>query len=398
MSRWLQLICFFTYLAGHLWAQQDRRVALVIGISAYDDHVGHLPKPLDDATSVGASLEKVGFTVTTLLDVTLNELVEGLKDFTTSVQRGDIVFVYYAGHGVQVNGTNYILPRNFSGSSSDLKTQAVPLDEVIQLLNGRAPKLKILVMDACRNNPFGAGPTGLAEMQAATYGPGTYIAMSAAPNQSALDGVFAKHLAATLQTPGLSVDEVFIRVRAAVLAESLDRQNPFSTDVQVENFYFRPTAKLPTESGPTRLAGAETAGPSPRVPTGFFGVAIPESDQYVRVSYSGFPPSITSGRALELYFRDYLKALWRLDESRVRQTLWLEATTDPNFADRQCASSLGFEVTIQYHFEDMKGQGITGRPAGSVRGMACYGSVAAETEKAATDDAIKRLRDVIFRQ
>lgn len=233
-------LVYIALLASPLWAQEGRRLALVIGISGYNDHIGQLPRPLDDARSIGKALEQDGFRVTLLLDTTHAELLQGLKSFTASVQRGDIAFVYYAGHGVQVSGANFILPRDFSGSSADLDAKAIRLDEVIQSLNDRGPKLKILVFDACRNNPFGSGREGLAEMQAAAYGPGTYIAMSAAPNQLAQDGLVAGHLVTALEVPGLSIGGVFIQVRNGVLRDSGNRQDPFSTDLQLEEFYFVP--------------------------------------------------------------------------------------------------------------------------------------------------------------
>ena len=242
----LQRLVCIVLLAYPLWAQQTRRLALVIGISAYSDRIGQLPKPLDDAKSVQTALEQDGFAVTPLLDATHDELLGGLKSFTGSVQRGDIAFAYYAGHGVQVSGANFILPRDFSGSSADLEAKAIRLDEIIQSLNDRKPKLKILVFDACRNNPFADGPNGLAQMEAAAYGTGTYIAMSAAPNESAMDGVFATHLATFLEEPGpLGWRNVHQGPRRRRRGVQGCVSIPLSTDLQIENFYFRPVAPVP---------------------------------------------------------------------------------------------------------------------------------------------------------
>ena len=100
---------------------------------------------------------------------------------------------------------------------------------------------------------------------------------------------------------------------------------------------------------------------------------------------------------MELYLRDYLMAEWRLDNPSVKQTLWLEASSDPNVYSTRCASSLGFGLVIQYRLEGGE-PSATLTPAGSISGMACYANTAADAEIAATGDAMRHLREAIFHQ
>jgi hypothetical protein len=395
MSRLQRLVCV-TILASPLWAQEARRLALVIGISAYNDQIGQLSKPLDDAQSIRTALEQDGFAVTPLLDATRIELLQGLMSFASSIRRGDIVFVYYAGHGVQVDGANFILPRDFSGSSADLKTKAVRLDEIIQSLNESGPKLKILVFDACRDNPFGTRQRGLAEMQAAAYGAGTYIAMSAAPNQPAFDGLFARHLVTALGSPGLSVGAMFIQVRNGVLKESGNRQNPFSTDLQLEEFYFLPhgatapsAQPVSTSSGTANVTRKGEAAQSERHT--FFGYANPESAACVEVMYSPseFPQEATN--ALKAYLALYLNATDRsLTECSALGSLQLRTTVHD--VGNGC-----IEVDMDYRLTPVRQSGSQAKTGMAAGRRECYGANAERTEKSATESAFASLRDVLTR-
>jgi uncharacterized caspase-like protein len=162
-------------LINPILAQSPQRLALVIGISGYDDQLGRLPSALKDTESVEGALKTVGFQVTILEDATHSELVESLSAFSARVKRGDIVLVYYAGHGVQSSGVNYILPVDFH-TSSDLEKQSLRLDTIVHQVGLRSPKLSIFVFDACRTKPFGPVRTpGLAQIQASNYGPGDNV-------------------------------------------------------------------------------------------------------------------------------------------------------------------------------------------------------------------------------
>ncbi len=222
---------------------------MVIGIGGFDARVGRLPKAENDAKSVGAALEKIGFQVTQLIDVSREDWLQETTKFTASMSAGDVVLVYYAGHGVQMNGANYLLPSDFSGVDSDVPDQGILLDGLIQRINARSPRLKIIVIDACRDNPFDKNlKPGLANMNAVAYGLGTYIAMAASPGQLATDGLFAKYFVAALARPALEVREVFTEVRKGVGGESGGREVPFGADLVSENYLLTPSnPKMPLE-------------------------------------------------------------------------------------------------------------------------------------------------------
>jgi sugar lactone lactonase YvrE len=257
-------------LAASATAQSERKLALVIGISGYEDRVGRLPKAESDAKSVGAALEKIGFRVYLLLDASRADWLPELSKFTSSIAAGDVVLLYYAGHGVQLNGGNYLLPSDFSGVGSDVTQQGILLDDVIQRINARSPKLKIFVIDACRDNPFDKNlRSGLANVNAVAYGSGTYIAMAASPGQLATDGLFARHFVDVLGIPGLEVRQVFTEVRKGVERESGNREVPFGADLLSENYILTPSnPRAPLQrvkvlkTGPVQLA---TLSPDGRV-------------------------------------------------------------------------------------------------------------------------------------
>ena len=135
-------------------AQQGRRIALVIGNSAYKN-VPALAKPQKDAAAIATSLRKVGFeTVTLTVDATREKLIDGLRAFADESEKADWAIVYYAGHGIEVNGKNYLIPTDAKlATDPDVQFKAIPLDQVMAALEG-TKKLKLVLLDACRDNPF----------------------------------------------------------------------------------------------------------------------------------------------------------------------------------------------------------------------------------------------------
>jgi WD40 repeat protein len=220
--------------------QSSRKLALVIGIGGYDDRVGRLPNAENDAKSVQKALEDIGFQVTPLFDIARADWLSEMDRFASSILVGDVVLLYYAGHGVQVNGTNYMLPSDFSAESDPSKF-GIALDDLIRKFSARAPKLKIFVIDACRNNPFNRGlKPGLADVSAVAYGDGTYIAMAASPGQLATDGLFARHFVAALGIRGLEIREIFTEVRRGVVRDSGNRELPVGADLISESYVLAP--------------------------------------------------------------------------------------------------------------------------------------------------------------
>ena len=140
-------------LPGIVTAAQEMRTALVIGNSAYSS--GPLKNPVNDATDMAAMLKNLGFSVTLKKEATLQEMDEAIEAFGNSLKRGGVGLFYYAGHGVQVNGTNYLLPIGAKiNKETDVKYQAVDANKILDEMANANNGLNIIILDACRDNPF----------------------------------------------------------------------------------------------------------------------------------------------------------------------------------------------------------------------------------------------------
>ena len=237
-------------------ASAETRVALVIGNSAYA-HGGRLTNPANDAAAVAQSLRKVGFTVVLQTDLGKNDLEAALKSFTRASAGADIALVYFAGHGVEKGGTNYLIPVDATlASDADIDFEAVPLDLVMHAVSG-ATKLKIVILDACRNNPFrdamrrSAGTRGIGQGLAKPPDPeegDMLVAYAAEAGSTAEDGTganspFATALARHLADPGVDIRIMFGRIRDDVRAATGMRQEPAVYEsLGGEQFFMSPGA------------------------------------------------------------------------------------------------------------------------------------------------------------
>ena len=214
-------------------------MALVVGINAYD-HFKGLVQAVPDASSLGAMLkEKANFTVSAVMDpATGAELRAQIDRFIRSLQPGDTVVVYYAGHGIQSQGRNYLVPADLPADESSLQKMGVAVDALLGEIARKSPALTVLMLDACRNNPLGGGTSGLASMASTAIGPNTWIEFAAEPNRTAEDGAFMRQLLAELPKPGLSLSDLFQRVRGNLAQASKGEQRPLSTNNVTINFYF----------------------------------------------------------------------------------------------------------------------------------------------------------------
>ena len=220
----------------------DRRIALVIGNSAYQN-VPLLPNPGRDATAVADALRRTGFqTVTLQTDLGKEKLVNALRAFAQLADNADWAVVYYAGHGIEMGGTNYLVPVDARLSTDrDVGFEAVPLDQVLSAVDG-AKKLRVVLLDACRDNPFASQMRrtlstasrsigrGLASIEPES---GTLVVYAAKHGETALDGdsansPFATAFIKNIQTPGLEVRRMFDFVRDDVMDMTKRRQQPFS--------------------------------------------------------------------------------------------------------------------------------------------------------------------------
>ncbi|MFK4511573.1 tetratricopeptide repeat protein [Bradyrhizobium daqingense] len=220
----------------------DRRIALVIGNSAYEN-VAALPNPVRDASLVADVLKLTGFEAVTLLtDLRKDALVNALREFAARAETADWAVVYYAGHGMEVGGVNYLIPTDARiAADREIAFEAVPVDQVLNAAE-RAKKLRLVILDACRDNPFAAQmkrtmtvasrsvSRGLAPVEPEA---GTLVVYAAKDGETALDGEgsnspFAAAFVKNVPTPGLEVRRLFDFVRDDVMEATGRRQKPFS--------------------------------------------------------------------------------------------------------------------------------------------------------------------------
>ena len=275
-ARLTRLICFFAFLIAAP-ALAEKRVALVIGNSAYK-YAPVLPNPKNDAEAMAAALKTLNFDVALGVDLDKPGMERLLQGFAEKLEKADVALVFYAGHGLMVNGANYLVPIDGKlERESDLLFQAIPAD-TIQRLMEQAQRTNIIILDACRDNPLarslarsmGTRSTaigrGLAPM---TAGIGTLIVYATAPGHQALDGEgknspFTAALLKHIATPKLEIRDVFTRVRQEVFEATKTRpqpQIPWDTSSLMASVY---------------LAGA-TDAPAPATPPGVTPPAPPAS-------------------------------------------------------------------------------------------------------------------------
>lgn len=250
--RVLSLLLFvIAGLSPAAWAEE--RIALVIGNGSYSS-VSALDNAVNDAEVMTQSLRAVGFDVTLVVNSTQIELKRAIAQFGRRLRAGGrdtVGLFYYAGHGVQSFGSNYLLPVDASLSdAADLDLVAFEASSVLRQMASARNRTNIVILDACRNNPFEDIPdlndNGLAEMKAPT---GTYLAYATAPGAVAFDGVgqnspYTAALADAIQSEGAPIEAVFKQVRVAVLEETSGAQTPWDMSSLTDDFVFRPGRQL----------------------------------------------------------------------------------------------------------------------------------------------------------
>ena len=222
------------------------KVALVIGNGAYRA-MPALRNPANDATLIASRLAGLGFDVVRIIDGDRRDFWDGLTDFGRRAQNADVALVFYAGHGVQVNGSNWLLPIDAEiQASTDLPAQAMKADDLLEIMHASGARLKLVFFDACRNNPLprslsrGAA-NGLARLEANAAG--MMIAFATSPGDVALDGSgnnspFTEALARLIATPDLEVRHLMGKVRESVYTSTGERQLPWLNEALIGEFYF----------------------------------------------------------------------------------------------------------------------------------------------------------------
>ena len=257
------LLCLVCLLPTSVVAQRnltvsgEARVALVIGNGAYKD--SPLANPVNDATDIATALRQHGFKVILKRNAGTREMRQTIREFGNELRRADVGLFYFAGHGVQVKGENYLVPVGADiGSEAEAEDLAINANLALRTMEESQVKVSIVILDACRNNPFArsfrSASRGLAQMNAAT---GSVIAFATAPGSVAADGAgrngtYTKHLLASLNQGDSDLLKVFQRARAGVVKETAGKQTPWESTSLVGDFYFRP--------------GAQTAAAPPAAP------------------------------------------------------------------------------------------------------------------------------------
>lgn len=265
--------------ASHALAQatasRSRRVAMVIGNAQYTQ--APLANPENDARLIATTLKALGFEVDARYNLKGPEFRRALRDFGRTMDDDDSASVFfYAGHGMQIDKRNYLLPVDLNlRDEGEVKDEAVDLEEALLARIDRVrPRARIFIIDACRDNPFSTRTTrsikvarGLAE----TAAPGALIAFSAAPGHVAEDGppgtnsVYTRNLAQEMRAEGIEVEEMLKNVRVKVLRETQERQIPWVNTSMVVNFVFNAAAG--GETTLARVAPPASPAASARVDT-----------------------------------------------------------------------------------------------------------------------------------
>jgi len=272
MRFWIAAMSVVALLASGNAALADKRVAFVVGNGAYKN-VPQLPNPVIDAKSMSKVLRSVGFDVVEGVNLTRDKMTEKLLDFGKKAEGADVAVFFYAGHGIAVNGTNYLLPVDADlRSEMDVKLgAAINVDVTLEQTMADA-KVKLVFLDACRDNPFAAKirsakatrsvsvQSGLAEMKS---GEGTLIAFATGPGQTALDGEngtnspFTRALVVNITQPGVEIQQAMTKVRAQVNEETNKNQLPWGHTNLIGSVYLNPLGV------PSEKAEAPSTPPGP---------------------------------------------------------------------------------------------------------------------------------------
>ncbi len=239
------LIILSSLLPGRLLATTEKRTALIIGNSKYID--APLKNPVNDANDMATVLEQLGFNVSLRVNATKRTMEESIRTFGTQLQSGSMGLFYFAGHGIQYRGRNYLIPVHAEiKSEADVAYEAVDAGRILSQMENAGNELNIIILDACRNNPFArsfrSANKGLTKMDAPT---GSILAYSTAPGSVAADGtgrngLYTEYLLKHMRKPGTTVERMFKLVRRDVTGNSNKEQVPWESSSLIGDFFFVP--------------------------------------------------------------------------------------------------------------------------------------------------------------
>jgi formylglycine-generating enzyme required for sulfatase activity len=241
------LLLLFTYTIcagrGIEVTEKSNRIALVIGNANYRS--APLKNSVNDANDMASVLKQKGFAVTLLTDASKQQMNEAIRNFGKGIRDEGVGLFFYAGHGMQVNGTNYLIPVGADiGMEVEIEYESVDANRVLSMMEAAGNDLNMVFLDACRNNPFArsfrSSNKGLATMDAPS---GSLLAFATAPGSVAADGdgrngLFTSHLLKYMQEPGLELTQMMKKVRKQVINESEEKQTPWDVSSLTGDFYF----------------------------------------------------------------------------------------------------------------------------------------------------------------
>ncbi len=257
-------------------ASAARRIALVMGNANYL-YANVLTNPVNDANLLAGVLQAQGFEVTRVTDADQRAMKRAFSDFAARLQNAGpdaVALVYYAGHGVQFRGVNYLIPVDAKlDTEAQLEIETFNADTIMQAIGAAGSKLNIVILDACRNTPFRSFRSASRGLAAIDAPQGTLVAFSTAPGQAARDGAaggnspYSAALGEVLQQPGLRIEDVFKRVRQRVNQETGGEQTPWESSSLVGDFY--PAGGGAAQTAPVQAyipPNAPAANVSPNAP------------------------------------------------------------------------------------------------------------------------------------
>jgi len=243
---------------------QKKRIALVIGNAAYKS--APLRNPTNDANDMAAVLKRFGFDVTLIINASQKTMEMAIRDFGNKIKRGGISLFYYAGHGMQVKGVNYLIPIGTNLQTEDeIKYEAVDMSRVLSKMDSAGNDMNVIILDACRDNPFArsfrSSSRGLARMDAPK---GTLIVYSTSPGKTAADGegrngIFTKHLLKAIRETDLEVGQLLREVRREVMNETDSNQIPWESSSLIGDFYFSTIRLEPPETSSVDISSIKKA-------------------------------------------------------------------------------------------------------------------------------------------
>ncbi len=286
--RWMAILgavaCLWIATQGAALAQA--RSALVIGNNAYS--FAPLLNPANDAADVTRTLREAGFTVTTLVDANRQAMLDAVDQFSDQLKSsGGVGLLFFAGHGVQVAGENYLLPIGDGiKDDSELAAKAISASAMVNTMAMSGNDLNIIILDACRDNPLTGVTSGLSRIESSAS---LFVSYSTSPGAVALDGEgrnspYAKHLTLALATPNLNLEETFKKTLKGVYQETSGQQTPWLSSSFFGDFVFRGEGSLDakTDHAANASEGQNVHGASPRTLTGLYRVSgtNPDGSQY----------------------------------------------------------------------------------------------------------------------